>query len=113
MLCITILARGLSTDIHYQPKLFWSWHDWDNQRGQILANILMFIPVGFLLGRRIGWWSIPFAAGVSVVIEFLQRATGRGLMEYDDVIHNTFGTVIGVGIIMLINIIMRKRKDET
>lgn len=113
MLCITALARGPSTDIHFQPKLFWSWKEWDSQGSQILANMAMFLPVGLLLGQRLSWKSVPIAVGLSFIIEILQRVTGRGLMEYDDVIHNTIGTLIGIGIISLIKTMIRKQNNES
>lgn len=34
-------------------------------------------------------------------IEFLQLVTSRGLCEFDDVIHNMIGAVIGLGIVMV------------
>ena len=109
VLAETVLIRKPFVGEHYQPKLFWSWRDWKNQSGQVIANIVMFVPVGLLLGRRFGWWTFLISVGMSVVIEFLQLITQRGLLEFDDVIHNSLGALIGVGIVMLIK---RKREDR-
>lgn len=60
----------------------------------------MFIPVGVLTGKIWRWKGLLVAAVFSIVIEVLQLVTARGLMEFDDVVHNMVGAVIGVGIVM-------------
>ena len=42
------------------------------------------------------------AAGFSIAIELLQLVTTRGLMEFDDVLHNMIGAVVGAGIVMVV-----------
>lgn len=98
----TLLIRRASSGIHFQPELFWSWRAWETQRTQILTNVVMFIPIGILAGWIWKWRGLWFAVGLSCVIEILQLVTQRGLMEFDDVIHNTLGAAIGVGAVMLI-----------
>ena len=71
------------------------------QQNQILANIIMFLPVGVLVGWIWRWRGLWVAAGLSVGIEILQLVTSRGLCELDDVFHNVIGAVIGVGIVTL------------
>ena len=46
------------------------------------------------------------------MIEVLQLITGRGLCEIDDVIHNTMGAFIEVGIVMLIKKCLFQRDVE-
>ena len=104
----TLLIRRASSGIHFQPVLFWSWKEWEKQRTQILTNVFMFIPVGVLAGSLWKWRGLWFAAGLSFVIEILQLVSGRGLMEFDDVIHNYVGAAIGVGVVMLV-----RRKSRT
>ena len=70
------------------------------QQNQILANVIMFLPVGVLTGLLWRWRGLWVAAGLSVFIEVLQLITARGLCEFDDVIHNMVGAVIGVGIVI-------------
>jgi glycopeptide antibiotics resistance protein len=55
----------------------------------------MFIPIGFLLGDK-GRKAIPAAAGISLAIELTQLITRRGLCEFDDIVHNCTGAVIGL-----------------
>ena len=57
----------------------------------------MFIPVGLLVGKR-GWKGLLFAIGCSVLIEVLQLLSRRGLFGFDDIIHNTLGAAIGLGL---------------
>jgi glycopeptide antibiotics resistance protein len=67
-----------------------------------ILNVVMFIPVGLLLGfglKYISYKKILFAGiGLSVAIELLQFILKRGLCETDDVIHNTVGCIIGFAI---------------
>ena len=71
------------------------------QKEQILTNVIMFVPVGVLVGWIWRWRGLWFAAGLSVGIEILQLVTSRGLCEYDDFIHNMLGAVIGTGVMLL------------
>lgn len=81
-------AELITTD----RKLYWSQ--------QIGCNILMLMPMGFLLPclhqkfRKLG--SIFLIALIfSAAIEITQYFTGRGLCEFDDVFNNTLGACIG------------------
>lgn len=101
ILAETVLIRKPFVGQHFQSELFWSWSVWNVQRGQIIANVIMFVPVGVLTGCLWKWKGILAAAGLSVGIEILQLVTSRGLCEFDDVIHNMIGALIGVGVVMI------------
>ena len=101
ILAETVLIRKPFVGEHIKLELFWSWRAWNVQRGQILTNVIMFVPVGVLVGWNWRWRGLWFAAGLSVFIEVLQLITARGLCEFDDVIHNMVGAAIGVGIVMI------------
>ena len=96
ILSFTILVRYPSTDRHLIFQPFWSYEQWHKQREQVISNIFMFIPVGALASDNWSWKSIPFASGFSLLIEFSQFLTRRGYCEFDDIFHNTLGTIIGV-----------------
>ena len=85
--------------MRYELIPFWSYGD-PSLRTEILLNVLLFIPVGILAGK---WKVIPAAACFSLLIEGTQLLTGRGLFEFDDVIHNTLGAVIGVLVVWSVN----------
>lgn len=101
LLAETFLIRKPFVGEHIQLELFWSWKQWNVQKEQILTNIIMFVPVGVLVGWIWRWRGLWAAAGLCVGIEILQLVTSRGLCEFDDVFHNMIGAVIGIGIVMI------------
>ena len=90
--------------IYNADKFYWL--------GQIIGNIVMFIPLGVFLcriNRRLSVVHIGIIGFVfSAFIELTQLLTGRGLLEFDDIFHNTLGAVIGYFIIN--NSFFSKRK---
>ena len=106
--CTTVFFRSANDAGAYDVTPFWSY-----DRPELLVpnimNVLVFIPIGFLLGflaRSIKWWTV-LLIGVffSVSIELLQFCFKSGFSEVDDVMHNTLGCVIGYGITQLLMII--------
>ncbi|QTE68784.1 VanZ family protein [Clostridiales bacterium] len=97
----TVLIRKPFEGEHIKLELFWSWRVWSVQQNQILTNVIMFVPVGVLAGWIWKWRGLWVAVGLSIIIEFLQLLTARGLCEIDDGIHNCIGALIGIGIVML------------
>ena len=108
ILAETVLIRKPFVGEHIKLELFWSWRVWNVQRGQIIANVIMFVPVGVLAGCLWKWKGILAAAGLSVGIEILQLVTSRGLCEFDDVIHNCLGAVIGILTVEVVAFISKK-----
>ena len=89
ILWITLFSREPMTGRIFQG-LFWEIEMgyWNN----IIQNILLFIPLGFLIGGKRG-----IIAGVllSIGIESIQFMFRLGYCELDDVLNNTIGTAIG------------------
>ena len=99
VLWYTVFKRNIA--IHNaQFELFWSYKKWfagDTDLGQeIKANIVMFLPFGFLLsavlpttpsfkGGKKAAVVISAAIIFSLIIETLQLFLMRGLFEWDDV----------------------------
>lgn len=87
-------------------KLYWF--------GQIIGNIVMLMPLGVflcLMYRRLNAIHIGIiGCACSVSIELTQYYTGRGLLEFDDIFHNTFGTVIAYFIMK--RLLMRIKVSE-
>ena len=98
----TVLIRKPFIGEHIKLELFWSWKQWNVQKEQILTNVAMVIPIGALAGWLWKWEGLLVAAGFSIAIELLQLVTTRGLMEFDDVLHNMIGAAIGLMALMLI-----------
>ena len=95
IIAVTILSRTPGTKMNYELEIFWSHRVWSIQREQIIANVIMFIPVGVLAGKDLDWKILPGSTCFSFLIEFTQLITRRGLFEFDDIIHNTLGSFIG------------------
>lgn len=108
VLWVTVFNRS----IRFQsPRfdLFWSYREWlsgnEYLGKEILANIVMFIPFGFLTASlfkgssSVRWLpvvAILAAVFLSLTIETLQLTMFRGLFEWDDVVSNATGALIGM-----------------
>lgn len=66
----------------------------------MILNVLLYYPFGYLLSilfpRLKNWHVILIGCLCSIVTEATQYIFQMGWCETDDVIHNTFGTAIGV-----------------
>ncbi len=92
---VTVLSREPFEGKHFEPVLFWSWSRPDLYE-EILMNVICFVPIGLLGAKLQGWKMILYAAICSLSIELLQMVLKRGLFEFDDIVHNTVGAVLGV-----------------
>ena len=99
----TVLFRESKVQLpKAMSEILWSYKAWisgDGRLGKlILLNILLFVPFGFslaLLSKR-NWLVVLSGFLFSAVIEVIQLKLGLGLFEYDDMISNTLGTLIGL-----------------
>ena len=120
VLWFTVFKRSMGS-YGVQLELFWSVKEWlagDTGLGkEILANIAMFIPFGFLCSfclktssniHRVQISIILGAALLALSIEILQIALKRGLFEWDDVFFNTLGAIIGCLIYRLLEALTTK-----
>lgn len=92
ILQITIFSRDAGQERIFKP-LFWElrngmWKD-------IMLNILLFMPLGAVLGGRKG---IIIGFVLSCCIELTQYIVCLGYCEMDDVLNNTLGASLGVGL---------------
>lgn len=104
----TVLFRIPKGYIRYELQPFWSYEIWESAKEEILANIFVYTPVGIVAGYLWKWKGILVGLGISVSTELLQLVTHRGWFEIDDLIHNTFGTLIGVTIYIIIEKVIKK-----
>ena len=82
---------------------------------QIFLNVMLFVPLGVLcpaLCRLFRSFVVMTLTALlcSVVIETVQYLTARGLAEFDDVMHNTIGSMIGF---ITFNILRNKLCDKS
>ena len=107
VMSVTVLARGHLIQNNTLLKPFWSYGAllYGKRKYSILTeivlNILMLIPVGFLLPFLVEKHTVLYGFLCSLCIEVFQLVTKRGYFEIDDLIHNTLGVVIGVGLYKL------------
>ena len=103
VLASLVLIRKPGPAVMFQPRFLWSYIEilkgnryllWENA-----LNILLFVPIGFLMKMiRPKWknWHIVVVGLVySIVLELLQLVLHRGLFEFDDMLHNAAGVLLG------------------
>ncbi len=108
---MTLFRRSVGTEFGFRAKPFESYYIAFAEGGievllQIIINIAMFIPIGFLLPCCFKMYEkyryvLVTAVIASVSIELLQLIFRMGLFETDDVINNVFGASIGLGIYIM------------
>ena len=75
-----------------------------------ILNIVMLLLIGIFLllayCKKIDWnVGLLICICISSSIELLQLVLCRGLFEFDDIIHNSLGFLIGI---LISNVILRK-----
>jgi len=74
--------------------------------GEVVFNILLFVPFGFYLGLLAPWWkwwkSGMVFVGASVVLETMQYLLSIGSTDITDVITNTVGGLAGLGLLTVL-----------
>lgn len=100
----TVFTRN-PTGIHQcNLELLWSWkaicHGSREMLKESLLNMLLLFPAGLLLPfvfhKKMSWAAGLFAGLLtSAMIETCQFVFCRGLFEWDDMIHNGFGSMVG------------------
>ena len=106
LVILAVLARKVNATRTFNFTPFWSYRaildGAPYLMEQVIANIVAFIPIGFLLRfvfDRIRWVAVMLIGlSFSVLIEFLQFVLKRGFTEFDDLFHNVLGCLIGYGL---------------
>ena len=105
----TVIFREAREQRTYDFSPFWSYLAISEGRTELAAenlmNVLVFVPVGFLLSacfKSLSWWMVLLiGCCLSLSIEAMQFLLMRGFAEFDDVMHNTLGCVMGYGVYKL------------
>lgn len=119
----TVIGR-YSSELHrnqiylfYSYKRLFECFDTESVR-QIVINILMLVPVGFLcpiVFERTGkkyLWTLVVAAGITLSIEILQIVTMCGAFEVDDLINNLLGAFLGMLLYRIVTGLINKLKKS-
>ena len=112
LLYYTVVGRYSHEEYDYQIHIFYSYRflleqfDFQSIR-QLAINLVMLIPVGFLLsviikGKYKYVIALVLCLLLTVFIESMQLWMKCGSFEIDDIINNMIGAIIGVLIYALI-----------
>ncbi len=69
---------------------------------ELLVNLLLFVPLGIYLGALGVRYAALLVVGVSIALEIAQFGLATGSSDLTDVIVNTAGGLIGLGLFMLL-----------
>ena len=115
VLGITIFSRLPFDRVRANFELFWSYRRASENRKllwEIILNYFMLLPYGLLapLYMKKPWALVSgflFSAGIELAQYFMRR----GLFEYDDIVGNTLGVLLGIGLFALLsNCAARQKK---
>lgn len=119
VMMLTTISRGANFEGWVNFRLFSgylsAWHQWSLGEFQlIIFNMLMFMPLGFLLpllGMRTRRFTPVLLVSliVTIGIELSQMLSRRGIFELDDIFHNTLGSVAGY---LIMNAILNSAKQR-
>ncbi len=76
----------------------------------ILGNILIFVPIGFLVSvltpdRHKGWLALGIGLAISLTIEIVQLSFAIRVFDVDDLLLNSFGAWLGfITFLLAVNI---------
>lgn len=102
-------------------RLFWTIkRAWSEHSGYywylILGNIALFMPFGFFLTailQKPDWKKAAMMGFVfSAAIEMSQVLLDRGLGEFDDVLHNTWGSLMGYCAAVILGYLFGHQKER-
>lgn len=122
LLYFTVIGRYSHEEYENRIYFYYSYRrlieHYDSQSmKQILMNIAMLVPVGFMLpmasnrkGRYLN--AIGVSSLLIIVIEFLQMLTKTGSCEVDDIINNFIGAALGMLIFYAIHKLVQKHRLE-
>jgi glycopeptide antibiotics resistance protein len=83
---------------------------------EIILNMIIFIPFGLYLSMlKLDWpfWKkIISIAGVSLLLELLQFLFAIGGTDITDLISNTLGGVVGIGLYVMFSKILKERTNK-
>ena len=115
VLYVTVFGRAETEEIKYNFMPFWSYvatykgEGVNLMRGNYM-NVLMFVPLGSMLWfamKEKKWMrALVVCCIVSACVEALQLLLRRGFCEFDDVMHNALGGMIGF---FVCSLLFRKR----
>lgn len=114
LLCAVLFTRETIGKESIQTELFWGYKTDDPNilYADNLYNILLYIPIGCLVGlivpKRKWLMAMLFGLFLSETIECSQLIWHKGTFDVDDLFNNTVGAIIGALTVMLTTWIRNK-----
>ncbi|MBR1866227.1 MAG: VanZ family protein [Lachnospiraceae bacterium] len=115
---LTLISRVRTDAPRMRLELFWCIKEaWMNHNADdwffVVGNIMYFIPLGMILplcfdGMQRWWRTTLMGLAISTGIETTQLVLHLGLFEFDDMFHNTLGTLMGYGVFVLFIRLIKK-----
>jgi len=84
---------------------------------EVLGNVALFVPLGFLLPllwkkQEKLWAMLVTCVGISVFIELVQLLIPQRATDIDDVIMNTLGALLGFALYLLVRMLTKSKTDR-
>ncbi|MFC0190295.1 VanZ family protein [Fictibacillus aquaticus] len=94
-------GKSLNLVLFDSIRLMWDSRDYMLIFKNIIGNVMLFFPLGFLLpliSRKLSSWRAMFLIGfgTSGIIEVLQYQYAQRIFDIDDILLNGIGTMIGL-----------------
>lgn len=110
LLYVTLLGRTVKSESQMELSFLWEYQlALSGNTGwwiQIFDNIMLFVPMGWLFGTLKSntnfKGSALFGLCVSLFIDLSQLVFKLGLFEFDDILNNTIGMMVGYGLYRLL-----------
>ena len=122
LLYFTVVGRYSHEEYEYQINFFTSYRWFFEQNGeqvlrQLLINLVMLMPVGFLLpvvikAKHKYLITMALSLLLTVFIETMQLITKCGSFEIDDIINNFVGAVIGMLLYVLYSKLIKPKINK-
>ena len=122
LLYFTVVGRYSHEESEYKINFFTSYRWFFQYNGeqvlrQLLINLVMLMPVGFLLPIIINTKqkylvTLALSLQLTVFIETMQLITKCGSFEIDDIINNFIGAVLGMLIYALCSKLLKSKTNK-
>ncbi|SDN31579.1 Glycopeptide antibiotics resistance protein [Fictibacillus solisalsi] len=107
-----VYGKSLNLVLFDSIRLMWKSGDYWLIFKNIIGNVVLFFPLGFLpplIHRFFSKWGLMFfiGFGTSSIIEVLQYCYAHRIFDIDDILLNGFGTMVGLGVFKFCALIYR------
>lgn len=115
-----ILPGGRKVYLRPFESTMYFLRDWKYSyaRWNVFGNILLFFPLGFLIGisckgRKGFWLSCKLGFIISLCFEIIQFLYAIGEFDVDDIMLNIVGAMAGYGVVHILRRIRRYLNDSS